>query len=235
MSRLDDLPPDQHATLSLLLSRRKSYAEVAALLNISEQAVHDRAQAALAVLAPAQARELPAERRAEVGNYLLGQQPSVGERLATRTYLEGSAPARAWANAVSAEILPLSSAPLPEIPKDPPPPAADAAAGAAPDPSEAHEPSAQDARRTGWVRGQHGQPSSRLGGALLLGAIAAAVIVAVILIAGGGGGGSHSKTTTAGRDDLDRRQSHIHFGRPDRRPAPHPHLAQPGEQSGGRR
>src|SRR5271170_5877554 len=108
MSRLDALPPDQQATLSLLLSQRKSYAEVAALLSISERAVHDRAQAALAVLAPARARELTAE------------------RLATRTYLEGSADARAWAHDISAEIQPLSSAPLPELPTEPAPPVADA-------------------------------------------------------------------------------------------------------------
>ena len=116
MSRLDDLPPDQHATLSLLLRQRKSYAEVAALLGIHERAVHDRAHAALAVLAPLKARELTAERREEIGDYLLGQQTSVAERLATRTYLDGSAPAREWASAISAEIAPLSAAPLPEIP-----------------------------------------------------------------------------------------------------------------------
>ena len=52
MSRLDELPPDQRAALSLLLRQRKSYAEVATLLGISERAVHDRAHAALAVLAP---------------------------------------------------------------------------------------------------------------------------------------------------------------------------------------
>ena len=33
MSRLDDLPPDQRAALSLLLRNRKSYAEVASLLD----------------------------------------------------------------------------------------------------------------------------------------------------------------------------------------------------------
>ncbi len=159
MSRLDDLPPDQRATLSLLLSQRKSYAEVAALLSIPERAVHDRAQAALAVLAPAQARELTAERRAEVGNYLLGQQPGVAERLATRTYLEGSAPARAWAHAQSpAEIAPARAAlrclrfPRPR------------AAAPAPDPLQPRlrshrrrEPSAQrGARRTGRARGSRG-------------------------------------------------------------------------------
>ncbi len=195
MSRLDDLPPDQQATLSLLLSQRKSYAEVAALLGISEQAVHDRAQAALAVLAPGKARELTAERRAEVGDYLLGQQGSVAERLASRTYLEGSADARAWAHAVSAEILPLSAAPLPEIPNGPTAPAA--AAGVTPAESQPvdSQPPPSPAGRPGWARGQHGQPSSRLGGAVLLGGIVVAVIVAVVLIAGSGGGSSHSKTT----------------------------------------
>jgi hypothetical protein len=198
MTRLDALPPDQQATLSLLLSQRKSYAEVATLLSISEGAVHDRAQAALAVLAPGTARELSAERRAEVGDYLLGQQASVGERLATRTYLEGSADARAWATAISAEIQPLSSAPLPEIPTDPAPPAADAVATPAEPQRADPQPSPSRAGRAGWVRGPHGQSSSRLGGALLLALIAAAVIVAVILIAGSGGGSSHSKTTATG-------------------------------------
>ncbi len=194
MSRLDALPPDQQATLSLLLSQRKSYAEVAALLSISERAVHDRAQAALAVLAPSRARELRAERRAEVGDYLLGQQGSVAERLATRTYLEGSAEARAWAQAIAAEIQPLSSAPLPEIPTDLTP------ALATPQPSKEADPQPSLARagRPGWVRGSHGPPSSRVGGAVLLALIVAAVIVAVILIAGGGGSSSHGTTTATG-------------------------------------
>jgi hypothetical protein len=204
MSRIDDLPPDQQATLSLLLGQRKSYAEVAALLSISEQAVHDRAQAALAVLAPKQARELPAERRAEVGNYLLGQQASVAERLATRTYLESSAPARAWAQAVSEQILPLSASPLPEIPRDAAPPAAPGAqAGELADDQPADgqpaegQPSAPGSARSGRLRGQYPQPSSRLGGALLLGGIVVVVIVAIILISGGGGSHSHASSASA--------------------------------------
>ncbi len=86
MSRLDELPPDQRAALSLLLRQRKSYAEVAELLGIAEQAVHDRAHAALAMLAPRRARELTPEHRREIGDYLLGQQPGVAERLRTRAY-----------------------------------------------------------------------------------------------------------------------------------------------------
>ena len=60
MSPLDDLAPDQSAVLSLLLRRRKSYAEVASLLRIEERTVRDRAHAALTALAPAQAASLDA-------------------------------------------------------------------------------------------------------------------------------------------------------------------------------
>ncbi len=110
MSRLDELPPDQRAALSLLLRQRKSYGEVAGLLGIPEQAVQARAHAALAVLAPRQARELTAERRQQIGNYLLGQE-GVAERLATRTFLNGSEPGCAWAQALRAELAPLAGAP----------------------------------------------------------------------------------------------------------------------------
>ncbi|HWX97069.1 MAG TPA: sigma-70 region 4 domain-containing protein [Solirubrobacteraceae bacterium] len=189
MSRLDELPPDQRAALSLLLRQRKSYGEVATLLAIDERAVHDRAHAALALLAPRQARELEAERREAVGDYLLGQQPSVADRLATRTYLAGSEPARQWAQAISDELSPLAPGPLPEIPTD--------GAGAAPAAEQPSAPSAAPAR-AGAVAGDdpfaspehplaQRLPSSRVGGALLLLAIAAAVIVAVVLITGGGG------------------------------------------------
>ncbi|HEY2536705.1 MAG TPA: sigma factor-like helix-turn-helix DNA-binding protein [Solirubrobacteraceae bacterium] len=51
MARLEDLPPDLRATLSLLVDRGKSYAQVAELLGIPEQAVRDRAHAALDALA----------------------------------------------------------------------------------------------------------------------------------------------------------------------------------------
>jgi hypothetical protein len=179
MSRLDDLPPDQRAALSLLLSRGKSYAEVAALLSIQERAVHDRAHAALAVLAPRQARQLAAERRQEIGDYLLGQDTDTAARLATHTYLGSSPPARAWANAIAAELAPLAAAPLPEIPDGVGPRAQSHDGG--------DRPSAPRARLVSDFtrRPRPSMPSSRLGGALLLAAIVAAVIVAVVLITGG--------------------------------------------------
>jgi preprotein translocase subunit SecG len=60
MPRLDDLPPDLRATLSLLVDRGKSYAQVAELLGIPEQAVRDRAHAALDALAGAPGETPPA-------------------------------------------------------------------------------------------------------------------------------------------------------------------------------
>ncbi|HEY4451480.1 MAG TPA: sigma-70 region 4 domain-containing protein [Solirubrobacteraceae bacterium] len=177
MSRLDELPPDQRAALSLILRRRKSFGEVATLLGIAERAVHDRAHAALAVLAPRQARGLTDAQRADVGDYLLGQQPGVAERLRTRTLLGSSEPAHAWAQAIAAELAPLADGALPEIP-----PATGSGVrdrGEAPDaPPGAPSTAGMSA------------PSSRLGGALLLAALVVAIVVAVILITTSGGGSS---------------------------------------------
>ncbi len=187
MSRLDELPPDQRAALSLLLRQRKSYAELAKLLGIAERAVHDRAHAALAMLAPAQARVLPAERREDVGDYLLAQQPTVAARLRTRTYLEGSEPARAWARAIAQQIAPLAGTPLPEIP-----PAAPGSYD--PQPVSALAASAPTAAAPSST--PLSPPSSRLGGALLLAAIVVGVIVAVVLITGSGGSPKKHATKT---------------------------------------
>jgi hypothetical protein len=115
MSTLDELPPDQRAALSLLLAQRKRYADVAQLLHIGERAVHDRAHAALAVLAPAKARELSAEQRELVGDYMLGQQ-DVAERLRTRTLIATTPAARAWALALGDSLAPLAADALPDVP-----------------------------------------------------------------------------------------------------------------------
>jgi hypothetical protein len=205
MSRLDELPPDQRAALSLLLRQHKSYAEVATLLGIAERAVHDRAHAALAVLAPRRAREVTPERRLEIGDYLLGQQPGVAERLRTRTYLSSSEPARAWAAEIAAQLAPLAGAGLPEIPPAAETPAAEAAAERAPqrvgDLSTA-SPSASASPTAGGAGGAAGSPapgsqrSSRLGGAVLLAVLVAAVVVVVLLVTGGGSNSNKSSTST---------------------------------------
>ncbi len=189
MSRVDELPADQRAALSLLLRQRKSYAEVATLLGIPERAVHDRAHAALAVLAPRQARELDPARREEIGEYMLGQQPAEGARLRTRTLLATSPPANAWASAVAGELAPLADGAPPEVPalsgegapEQAPYPLSQAASAPAPPPAEG-------SART--------LPSSRRGGAILLAVLAAVVAVVVILILTGGSSSKHSSTTT---------------------------------------
>lgn len=119
MIRLEELPPDQRAVLSLLLSQRKRYGEVASTLGIAPGAVHDRAHAALAVLAPAQARHLDAPARERIGEYLLGQQ-SDEQAAATKAGLARSAPQRAWARALAVELVKLTPEPLPEIPESAP-------------------------------------------------------------------------------------------------------------------
>jgi hypothetical protein len=114
VSRLEDLPADLRAALALVVGRRKRYAEIAALLQIEERAVHDRAHAALALLAPRQARALEAAQRERVGEYLLGQ-ASAEQHAATAAYIERSDAARAWAAALAGELAPLAGE-LPETP-----------------------------------------------------------------------------------------------------------------------
>jgi hypothetical protein len=198
MSRLDELPPDQRATLSLLLGQRKRYAEVARMLGITEQAVHDRAHAALAVLAPRQARELTPLARQEIGDYLLSQQPGVAERLSSRGRIASSAPRRAWAKALAEALAPLADGELPEIPpaaadsvEQPGEPSATATpATPAAVAASRTPPAPAPARATATPAG--GSPrSSRLGGALLLAVLVAAIVVGVVLLTGGSG--SHNK------------------------------------------
>jgi hypothetical protein len=190
MSRMDELPHDQRAALSLLLRQHKSYAEVASLLGIAERAVHDRAHAAIGLLAPRQAREVEPERRLEIGDYLLGQQPGVAERLRTRTYLSSSAPARAWAAEIAAQLAPLAGAELPEIPSGPPEPQRVHDLASATQPASARAESAFSAAPPRSL------PSSRLGGALLLAVIVAAVVVAIVLITGGSSGTKKNSSAT---------------------------------------
>ncbi len=89
MSRLDDLPPDLRATLSLLLDRGKSYAEIADMLAIPESTVRDRAHAALDALSAG-----PSTARSGVSGPGSSRGTSPGER-STRTPRSSSPPSRA--------------------------------------------------------------------------------------------------------------------------------------------
>jgi hypothetical protein len=179
MSGIDDLAPDQRAVLQLLLKQGKAYVELAALLRIEPEAVRDRAAAALDDLGPRDGVQLAAERRAEIADYLLGQQ-SASERQKTREFLEGSAAGRAWARVVAGELRPLAGDALPEIPAE----------GAEVD-------EAFGALKAREDRKAEVQQKSRLGGLILIvGAVIVAVALIIVIRSGGDdNGGSASNPT----------------------------------------
>lgn len=165
MARFDDLPADQKAVLQLVLRQGRSYAEIAGLLKISDEAVRDRALTALDAIGPQGLAGLDEDREDEVGDYLLGQQ-TASARAATRELLEGSQPARDWARAVAGELRDAGVAgddALPEIPADP---------------AEVEEAfDALHARRRARADQER---SSRLGGVLLI--VAGVIVVAGIIL-----------------------------------------------------
>ena len=190
MAEIDDLPADQRAVLQLLLKQGQTYEDISGVLNIDATAVRERAHTALEALGPDTGRRLAPERRAEVSDYLLGQQ-SAADRTATRDHLAGSASARAWARVVADALRPLAAGTLPEIPEEAPESgpedeATPATTGRAP---VAEEEGSRDVAR---------EPrSSRLGGALLLGGIGVLIaVVVVLLLTSGGGGSKSSKAST---------------------------------------
>jgi hypothetical protein len=177
MPRIDDLPPDQRAVLSLLLKQGKSYDELAGLLRLEPAAVRGRAHDALLSLGPREGTALTEERYEEIADYLLGQQ-SASQRAATRAHLEGSAAARAWARVVAADLRGLAGDALPEIPAEG---------------TEMDE--AFDALQARTAAREEVARSSRLGGALLLGGLG--ILVAVVLVLVLSGGSSKSPNNSA--------------------------------------
>jgi hypothetical protein len=169
MSPLEDLPPDLRATLSLLVDRGKSYADVASLLGIPESAVRERAHAALDALADGQANGAAPAR--------IDQTPGDG--------LE--APARYGARDVGARS---GLEPDPERDFESDTPRARIGSGAPAERSRARP------RANG--RSTPALPVSRRGGAIVLAAIAAVVVVVVVLVFAGGGGSSHKSGVPAG-------------------------------------
>jgi hypothetical protein len=196
MSRLEDLPHDHKAALSLLLRRGESYADLAGLLNIPERAVHDRAHAALAMLAPREARVVPPERREEIGEFMLGQQRGEADRASTLSYLRDSAEARAWARALAGELSTLPGGVVPELPGEATPADNGSLRGA----SALAPPPAPLTTAPGDVTAPRAAsrtalPVSREAGAALLAALAAIALAGILWAAGvfSSGGGSPSR------------------------------------------
>lgn len=224
MPPIESLPPDQRAVLELVLRRGRTYDEIAQLLSIDRAGVRQRALSALDALGPE--ASVPAERRALITDYLLGALPprvtaQVRERLAQN-------PAeRAWARVIAAELEPIASRPMPEIPLEPgavrqppPPPEPEepeeaprerplrGAPAAAPPAKEPRPPRrGRRERRESARRGLFGprpplEPGrerrpSRLGGRLVL-AAAAIIVLAIVLSLVLSGGTSKKQPTASG-------------------------------------
>ncbi len=204
MASLDALAPDQRAVLDLVLRRGRSYDDIAKLLGIDRAAVRARALAAFDSIGPETG--ISSESRALITDYLLGQLPGrVAEQ--TRDRLAESPYERAWARVVASELEPVAGQPLPEIPDGSRPrPAAAAAAAAAEQPPRDVAGPRRDAPAAGpqeraprRVPRLSDRPSSRRGGAIMLGVgVLVVVAVVVILIATLGGSSGHKDSATVG-------------------------------------
>src|SRR6185312_11993899 len=148
MSRIDTLPADQGAVLQLLLRQGRPYGELSGLLQLDEAEVRRRAHGALDALGPDESPGLDPERRAEIADYLLGQQDE-SHRAATYAFLEGSAGGRAWARVVGDELRPLAGDKLPAIPAEGRDDGASAPADAAPSAAPAAAAAAAPVAATG--------------------------------------------------------------------------------------
>lgn len=187
MASLDTLTPDQRAVLDLVLRRGRSYDDIARLLAIDRAGVRSRALAAFESIGPETG--ISPESRALITDYLLGQLPDrVAEQ--TRERLADSPYDRAWARTVASQLEPLAAEPLPEIPdgsRARPISATEAPATQAPAAEAAatgtNAASGTRAANTGRRRRPRmsDRPSSRLGGAIMLG-IGALVVVAVVVV-----------------------------------------------------
>lgn len=222
MPPLDSLPGDQRAVIQLVLGRGRSYDQIAGMLRIKPDAVRDRAVAALDALGPQTA--VDPEHRAMITDYLLGQLPEPVVATA-RDLLARSAPARAWARVVSAELSPVASGALPEIPAQATEGGAAAVAAAdesaagpfpiaaesadmprtPPEPVGVPRPDVTGAGAGSGGPGGDGGPggpsrrSSRLGGAILIGVAVAVVIAVVLVLTLSGGSGNHHGPAAASR------------------------------------
>jgi hypothetical protein len=98
------LAPDQRAAVELVLRQGRSYGELADLLGMPEETIRARARNGVVALAP----DLPAPQRAgEICDWLLGQQ-SESHAARTRALLDADPAAKRWAQTVAA---PLRAAP----------------------------------------------------------------------------------------------------------------------------
>jgi len=116
VATFDQLSADQRAIIELVLQRGQSYSDLADTLGMPAARVRTLAREALGELAPATARDVEADWRDQVADYLLNQQ-SGPEATATRGHLRRSEPARAWARSLLDSLDELYGKDAPTIPE----------------------------------------------------------------------------------------------------------------------
>lgn len=99
MATFDQLSPEQRAIVELVLRQGKTYNELADMLNLPEGRVRELARDALVELAPVSVRGVEEDWRAQLADYVLGQQ-SGPEATATKGHLRRSEAARSWARSL---------------------------------------------------------------------------------------------------------------------------------------
>ena len=95
MPTFDQLSAEQKAIIELVVKRGRPYDALGDVLGIPTARVRELAREALIELSPVTAGRVDSERRAQIVDYVLGQQSSA-ERTATAAHLRRSEPARAW-------------------------------------------------------------------------------------------------------------------------------------------
>src|SRR5947209_2889256 len=96
MATFDQLSAEQRAIIELVVRRGRSYESLADVLDTTPTRVRELAREALAELAPVTARRVDDDWRAQLADYVLGQQTGP-ESTATRGHLKRSEAARTWA------------------------------------------------------------------------------------------------------------------------------------------
>jgi sigma-70-like protein len=196
MTPLDTLAPDQRAVLELVLRQGRSYGELSELLGIPERDVRGRADAGLRALAGEAADGVDTGR---IADWLLGQQPEA-EADRTRTAVARSAAAREWATTAAERLRAMGGAAVPDVPEPDEPPAQarrrpsgdsptrrrplrDDAAGEDAPVAARPRPLREDAPPRAAAASP---PSSKLGGAILIGVLVLIVggLIAFVLTRG---------------------------------------------------
>ena len=189
------LKPDQRAMLQLLLERDQSYDDLASVLGVEPDEVHERARAALTELGGS-------DPDAEVGltDYLLGQADPIGRADAVR-HLQSDPEAQALAQKIAAQLQLLApDADLPQLPGG--------KAKRAKRPADADEPRDSAATAPRAIPGSAGAGAlaasartrwdeHRKQSAIILAAVAAVLIVGVLLLTGVIGGGDDGSSDSS--------------------------------------